>query len=246
MTDEGHDQGARIGNEGEGGAGGVDQEHGVLLDLFEVRRLPLAPLFTATGAALVIYVASELSLVLAVVVTLAVFLGVFVAGWLRMPPERRSEARCRMAVGAIAGAAGTAAYDAIRAIHVAIVDLRFQPFDILEVFGTTLVGEVLPEWVVMTAGVAFHVSIGVGMATAFTLLLRRPNVVNGTLFALVLGSFAVVIIPNWLGTEEVFLEFLAVSSLGFLVYGATVGGLSPWLLVRWRHAEGPRVVERES
>ena len=246
MAGEGQHQRSHDGDGGAGGGDDPDQERGVLPDLVEVRRLPLAPLFAATGAALVIYVTSEISLALAVVITVAIFLGVFAAGWFRIPLAQRAEAKRRVVVGIAAGAAGTAAYDAIRVIHVAVVDLRFPSFDILEAFGTALLGEGRAEWMVMTAGIGFHVTIGVGLVTAYTLVLRRPNVVNGVVFALVLGTFAVVIIPNWLGTEEVFLEFLAVSAVGHLVYGAMAGGVAQWLLGRWRPAEGPEVADGAS
>lgn len=226
-------------DEGDGPVGG-DQDvagepsPGVLADLLETRRLLLVPLLMATGVALVVHVVSDVPLALALGVTVAILLPLAVVGWVRLRPAERADARRRAAVGVVAGAAGTAAYDGTRWGLAEIADLGFWPYDILEVFGTALVGHGQPMWAVLTAGIALHVVTGVGLAAAYALLLRRPTVWNGIVVGLVLGTFMVVIYPNWIGTEGVFGGFLAATAVGHLVYGAAIGLVAMWLVGRRR------------
>lgn len=204
------------------------------------RRLPFAALFLSSGAALLVYILSGISLpaTLAIIVLGATLLGAWV--WHRATASERAGLRQSLRAGGVAGAVAVAAYDSSRYLLVKVAGLAFWPFDVFTLFGQALVGSGAPEPVTTLAGVAFHVTNGVGFALAYSIWLGRRGVWAGMAWALALEGLMVSIYPGWLGLKALN-EFVQVSVVGHFVYGGVLGFTARRLLLRGegaRHGSG--------
>ncbi|GAA1614899.1 hypothetical protein GCM10009679_19140 [Saccharothrix algeriensis] len=199
----------------------------------------VAAVFLASGAALLVYILSGVSLrwtflslgLAAVVVATAVIR--------RLPEPRRSRVLRRMAVGAVAGLAATLAYDAVRIALVEFAGLKLRPFEAWRLFGLALAGEDQSGPWVFWLGVAFHLCNGIAFGVAYTVAFGRRGIWPAIVWALVLESFMVSVYPGWLGLKALE-EFLSVSITGHLAYGIVLGWLARHLLTssRWREHDG--------
>lgn len=194
-------------------------------------RTIFAPLFLGSGAALLIFVASGVSLLaaLGLVCTLAFIVGGIV--WRKLTVTQRADLRTTIGVGFMTGLIATAAYDAARFLLIELTGIAFWPFDIFNVFGRALFGQAAQGSWVTAAGVAYHFTNGISFAIAYTILLGRRGILAGIGWALLLELFMVSVYPGWLGLKALN-EFLQVSIFGHLVYGSVVGGLAKYLLDR--------------
>lgn len=193
------------------------------------QRLLFAALFLSTGAALLVYVISGVSLLAAagLVLVAAAVLGAVI--WRRADPRGQMEMGRLLRAGALAGFLATAAYDLSRFFLIEVTGIAFWPFDIFNVFGQALVGAGYSGAWVRLAGLLYHFANGIGFALAYTIVLGRRGVWAGVAWAMVLELLMVTIYPGWLGMEALN-EFLQVSVLGHVVYGVVLGGSARWLL----------------
>lgn len=193
------------------------------------QRLLFAALFLSTGAALLVYVISGVSLLAAagLVLVVAAVLGAVI--WRRADPRGQMEMGRLLRAGALAGFLATAAYDLSRFFLIEVTGIAFWPFDIFNVFGQALVGAGYSGAWVRLAGLLYHFANGIGFALAYTIVLGRRGVWAGVAWAMVLELLMVTIYPGWLGMEALN-EFLQVSVLGHAVYGVVLGGSVRWLL----------------
>ena len=201
------------------------------LSLPGLARATFAPIFLATGASLVIYIVSGVSLLGATLAAVATVAGFGRWRWAQLsPPERLTLART-LRVGVIAGGLATVAYDGFRYLIIEVLSISFWPFDIFTHFGRGLVGADAPEALVTAAGVLFHVANGVGFATAYTVAFGRSGWVAGIVWAMCLEVMMVSFYPGWLNMKALD-EFLQVSVFGHFVYGSVLGYTSRRLLTR--------------
>jgi hypothetical protein len=194
----------------------------------------VAALFLASGAALVVYIVSGISLRWTFLGLGLVAAAVVVLALRRMAPHRRAFVRRRIAVGAVAGLAATLAYDAVRFGLVEFAGLQVRPFEAWRLFGLALTDTNLPPAAVFAAGTAFHLCNGVAFGIAYTLAFGQRGPIAGIIWALVLETFMVSLYPGWLGLKALD-EFVTVSVAGHLAYGAVLGSLARSLLrsSRW-------------
>ena len=134
----------------------------------------------------------------------------------------RQNIRKRILFGILAGVIATSCYDLFRYLLVTYLDFSFWPFDIFTIFGQLLLGQDSSPLATTIAGIFYHLANGIGFSIAFFLLFRRPNIFYGLAWALMLESIMVSIYPSWLGLKALD-EFLSVSILGHVIYGATLG-----------------------
>lgn len=186
------------------------------------QRMLLLCLPLAGGAGLVIYVVAGVSLP-AAAGTLALIGAV---AWLvalrSVPPAARTELRDRARRGARAGVLGTAAYDATRFGFVALASLSFHPFHVLPIFGRLFLGLDAPPLAAYAVGILYHVTNGIGFAVAYALVVRRGGIWSGIACGIALELCMALLYPSWLRIIAL-QEFLAVSAVGHLVFGAVVG-----------------------
>lgn len=183
----------------------------------------------SSGAGLVAYFVSGLSLPLGIGLAFAVTATVGVIVWRRLDPARRRVVRRRVRAGLVAGLAATAAYDVTRFAVVNLFHLNVRPYAALPVFGQLLVNVPADTGIAWLAGIGYHVVNGVSFSVAYTMLAGSRGVVAGIAFALVLEAFMLTFYPGWLHIEAI-AEFFSMTILGHVAYGATLGWLSRRLL----------------
>ncbi len=192
-------------------------------------RMLFGILFLSTGVALLIYIASGLSLLVTAGLVLAVAIAIGVTIWRQAGEKRRSELRRLMWAGAIAGILATSAYDLVRFLLIEVTGIAFWPFDIFNVFGQALVGAGFSGAWVRLLGVIYHFANGIGFALAYTIIAGKRGVWAGIGWAMILELMMVSVYPGWLDMRALD-EFLQVSVLGHIVYGAVLGYSARWLL----------------
>jgi hypothetical protein len=193
------------------------------------QQLLFAALFLSTGAALLIYIISGISLLAAagLVLAVATVLGALI--WRRSATPSRQALRTLIWVGVIAGFLATSAYDLSRFFLIEVTGIAFWPFDIFNVFGQALVGAGYSGPWVRLAGLLYHFANGIGFALAYTIVAGKRGVWAGILWAMILELMMVSVYPGWLDMRALD-EFLQVSVLGHIVYGAVLGYSARWLL----------------
>lgn len=157
----------------------------------------------------------------------------------RAPPARRRWLARTVLVGAGAGLLATVCYDVSRAGLSQLDPSPYNPFEAIRVFGVLLVGQDAAPSAVYAAGLAFHFVNGTSFAVAYTLLFARGGqtsvrraVLMGVGWGLFLELFQLTLYPGWLDIRA-YDEFVRVSFIGHLVYGATLG-LAARAGLRWR------------
>jgi hypothetical protein len=184
----------------------------------------------AGGLALIIHILSGASL-------LAAYAGVAVVGvivWvvvLNGPGSARSDLIRRVVIGAAAGFLATIAYDSARYALVAVLSWSVNPFRAWPLFGEALLGADSSAAARFALGAAYHVMNGIGFGVTFALIVRRPTWWLGVLWGLTLELAMALLYPRWMRIAQLH-EFLSMSMLGHVVYGATLGASAAVLLQR--------------
>jgi hypothetical protein len=203
------------------------------------RTVLFAAPFLSTGAALLVYILSGLSLL---VTAFLVLVGATVFGvviWRQLPAPSRVVIQRTLCIGVLSGLLATAAYDVSRWVLIAVTGIQFWPFDIFAVFGRALFGADYTGWWVEAAGFAYHLANGIGFAIAYTLVWGHRGVWGGIGWAFVLEGLMVSVYPGWLELKAL-QEFLQVSIFGHVIYGAVLGDMAQRLLVYYQRQNDGR------
>jgi hypothetical protein len=191
--------------------------------------LLLAVAATFSGVALVVHIVSGLSLRLALAGTTALMLLAIVAVWRLADPARRRRIRRVAAMGATAGVLALLAYDLSKWLLSRLDPSPYNPFEAIRAFGMLLVGTGARADVVLAAGTAFHAVNGICFGIAFAFLFGGRGVLAGIGWGLFLELFQLLLYPGWL-SPAFFKEFVQISGLAHVVYGASLGLLCRRLL----------------
>jgi hypothetical protein len=200
-------------------------------------RALLTSIFLGSGAALVAYILSGISLLWTFVAFVSVSVVILAVALQKMSDANRSMILIRVAVGAVSGLAATLAYDLVRLSLVEFGRLDLRPFETWRMFGVGLVGGAKSDASAMAAGTAFHFYNGVTFGIAYTIAFGRRGAWAGILWALALEAIMVSLYPSWLDMKALG-EFLSVSVIGHIVYGSVLGSMAKRLLAR-RGADEP-------
>jgi hypothetical protein len=195
----------------------------------------LALVGLATGAALVVYFIAGVSMGLALAIVITLIAATALMTWSRLRPDARQEFRTRVWAGARAGVPALLAYDVSRMAIVRVADLGMNPFEAIPLFGQLLVGAGAPSLATSVVGVAFHAANGIGFGIAYTVVAGERGPVAGVLWGLGLEAAMLTFYPGWLDIRAV-QEFVSVSILGHVAYGATLGWVARHLLASSRLA----------
>lgn len=179
----------------------------------------------ATGAALVIFFLTGASLALGLGAVTLVVVTASGTAWLRLDSLLRRVVARRALVGLAAGLLGTMAYDLTRFAVVAVFRLSVQPFEAIPLFGQLLLSTDARSAVSDTVGVVYHLANGAGFGLAFAVVAGRRGVIAGIAWAMVLEVAMVTFYPGWLDIRARE-EFLSVTVLGHVAYGAVLGGVA--------------------
>ena len=192
----------------------------------ETTRAVVGAVFLVTGAALVAHIVLGLPLLAGTI------LGVGFAVVVLLVIRARGDLPTRvLRVGVVSGLVATLAYDLSRVALTVLADLPVNPFEAWRFFGAGLIGEAAPEQLQWVAGALFHVTNGVAFAVAYTVWFGTRGPLWGIVYGLCLEGFMLGLYPGWLNITA-YAPFLAVSLLGHVVYGFTLGTLSRKFLLR--------------
>lgn len=187
------------------------------------RSLGVFALFS--GAALVTHIVSGFSLRLALGLAAAiVVLGVGVR-WRRASPELRARMVKVSQVGLLAGLLATGVYDLSKFLLSRWDHSPYNPFEVIRAFGLLLAGSSSPATLVYIAGASFHLLNGIFFGIAFCFFLGRRGVIAGVAWGFFLELFQLTLYPGWLNISF-YGEFVQISALSHLAYGAVLGFIS--------------------
>lgn len=188
--------------------------------------------FLFSGAALLMHILGQVPLRTGLSATFAASGVVVVVAWRRGDAGSRSRLKARIGVGLAAGVAALVVYDAAKLVLAAIDPSPFDPFGAIGLFGVLLAGPGASDAVVLGVGVGYHVLNGVLFGVAFSVLFGHRGVLAGALWGLFLEGFQSALYPGWLDVAF-YREFLGISFLAHVAYGATLGYLCQrWLRTR--------------
>lgn len=189
----------------------------------------LAVAAVGSGACLVVTLATGAPLWLGLlgVIGAASFLGAY--RWAHLDDAGRRDLLARLRAGVLAGLLATLAYDAVRWLLVLVGRLDLSPFGAFPLFGELLVGPA-PLALRVLLGALYHLVNGVSFAVAFCLLLGGRDWRLGILWGLGLEAAMLAVYPGWLELDAVLAEFVTMSFLGHVAFGAVLGRVSARLL----------------
>ena len=133
-------------------------------------------------------------------------------------------------VGLLAGFAASVVYDAARTVLSILDPSPYNPFEAIRLFGLGMVGTDAAPALVFGAGFVIHFLNGTTFGVIYAIFAGRHvrtlrvALVGGMAWGLTLEFIQSILYPGWLGIPNVVLdEFLVISGLGHLAYGATLG-----------------------
>lgn len=201
--------------------------------------LGIAALFS--GAALLGNIVVGLPLPLTLGATATVAIGGSAALIWRAESTRRKALLRTIGIGIGAGFLATLVYDAAKFGLSQLDPSPYNPFEATRIFGQLLIGTAAPGPLVIVTGTAFHFLNGTMFGLAYTVLFARGGRtsvayagLSGAAWGLFLETFQFTLYPDWLGIRLVD-EFVRISALSHLAYGASLG-----LIARWGFREGWR------
>ncbi|MGQ0609398.1 MAG: hypothetical protein ACT4OQ_13190 [Chloroflexota bacterium] len=198
-----------------------------------------------SGAALLGNILIGLPLPITLGATAAVaFGGGTVLLW-RAETARRAALLKTIGIGISAGFLATLIYDAAKFGLSQLDPSPYNPFEATRLFGQLLIGTAAPGPLIVMAGTAFHFLNGTMFGLAFTVLFARGGRTSvaqagltGAAWGLFLEAFQYTLYPDWLGIRLVD-EFIRISALSHLAYGAGLG-----LIARWGYRQARRPQQR--
>ena len=196
--------------------------------------------FLFSGVALLMHILLNVSLPVGLAGTTLLGLVGSAFLWRKLEKFQRLILRVYISLGIIAGIVATIVYD-ITKWGLSLVDpSSFDPFGAVPIFGALIVGQSAPEHWHMAAGIAYHVLNGVTFAVAYCILFGHRGTVTGVGWGVFLEAFQFTLYPGWLNIDAFYAEFVTISALAHVAYGATLGyvckrGLRRTLGDRHRH-----------
>lgn len=181
-----------------------------------------------SGVALLTHIIGGVSLRLALLLAPILPISVFGVVWSRMTPDARHKTVARLKVGVLAGLLATTAYDLTRFMLYRLDTSPYNPFEVIRVFGSLIVGTSAKPLLVYTAGAAFHALNGLCFAIAYWFLFGRYGVLAAIVWALFLEVFQLTLYPGWLNIKF-YREFLQISAASHVSYGTVLGLGCQWL-----------------
>lgn len=179
--------------------------------------------FLFSGAALLMHILWEFPLPIGLGGTVVLAVGGFVSVWRRINHSVREQLITHLKIGVVAGFAATVVYDIVKWGLAAIDPSQFDPFGAVPTFGALLLGPSAPEGWLMAAGIGYHALNGVTFAVAYSILFGYRGILAGIGWGVFLEAFQFTLYPGWLNITAFYAEFITVSFLSHVAYGATLG-----------------------
>lgn len=175
-----------------------------------------------SGVALVMHILAGISLRLALAATASILLCGVATIYIFAEPSRKRWITIRGTVGATAGLAATASYDLSKYVLSVLDPSPYNPFEALKVFGVLFVGQTASGTAIAVSGLGFHVLNGISFGVAYCFFFGSKGIWAGMAWGIFLEGFQIALYPGWLDVRWVS-EFVQISALSHLVYGAVLG-----------------------
>jgi hypothetical protein len=189
--------------------------------------------FLFSGAALLMHILGRVPLRAGLAAAFVAAVVAFGVVWQRQDPAARSRLGSRVVVGLGAGVVALVVYDLTKWVLGRLDPSPFDPFGAITTFGVLLAGPAAGDGTIVAAGVGYHVLNGVLFGVAFSVLFGHRGTIAGVAWGLFLELFQSTLYPGWLDIRF-YAEFLGISVLGHVAYGATLG----YLCQRWLRTRG--------
>lgn len=191
----------------------------------------IAALFLGSGAALLVYILSGISLLItfSVILAGAVVIGVIV--WKTAPDPKKADLKKKFRIGLIAGLLAMIAYDLSRLLLVTLTPMTVWPFEAFMVFGQAFIGEEIRSTGVFLLGVIYHIVNALAFAVAYTLAFGKKGTWYGLAWAMILEVVMLLVYPGWLNIHKIG-QFITMSFFGHVFYGIVLGYSAKRLLLR--------------
>jgi hypothetical protein len=164
----------------------------------------------------------------------------------RASSDRRRWMLRSVVTGVVAGALATAGYDVTRYTLSVFDASPYDPFEAIRRFGALLTGGSTDPATIAITGGLFHLLNGSSFGVAYVFLFARDGqttlrraLATGFGWGLFLELFQIGLYPGWLDIRA-YSEFVTISAVGHLVYGATLGAVARTLLQAWRSRAAAR------
>lgn len=188
----------------------------------------------AGGLGLVAWALTKLPMRILVLLLLVLGVALWIVGRYRLDPARRAELGTRVRIGLVGGVLATIAYDLTRFGLVSLAQWSLQPWAAIPVFGEVFIGPHHSTAALYAVGLTYHLCLnGIGFATAYTVIVKRPHPITGVLWAMGLEAAMALLYPSFLIIKQ-YGEFLTMSVVGHVCYGLVIGA---W--ARYRLSDGP-------
>ena len=140
-----------------------------------------------------------------------------------------------IAVGLIGGLIATLIYDAVRWILNRTVFTHYNSFTSIYIFGSWITGREISTPEAAVAGWTYHYWNGLSIALFYTLTFGRRHWLYAVGYALVMEAFMLGLFPFFVQVSDKF-DFIALSMLGHLAYGAVLGLIAQKHARNWEDA----------
>ena len=179
--------------------------------------------FLFSGVALLTHILLSVSLPIGLAGTTLLGLVGSLHLWRKLEKFQRLVLRTHISIGIIAGIVATIVYD-ITKWGLSLIDpSSFDPFGAVPIFGALIAGQSAPEHWLMAAGIAYHVLNAVTFAVAYCILFGQRGTLTGVGWGVFLEAFQFTLYPGWLNIDAFYAEFVTISALAHVAYGATLG-----------------------
>jgi len=138
-------------------------------------------------------------------------------------PGRAAVITDRVIAGGLWGLIATVAYDLVRPVLLWVLQLHFNPFRAMPVFGSLATGRPITDGVAIAVGWAYHVWNGVTFGMMFCLVRPQGGWIAGMFWGLFLQISMMTLYPDLLQVRLDNPGFLVSSIVGHAVWGSVLG-----------------------
>jgi hypothetical protein len=205
-----------------------------------------------SGLAVITTILTDIPLRVAETLLVLVPLGYLVVIARRTPRPILREVWRVVRAGLAAGFVATLVYDAVRTTLSVFDPSPYNPFEAVHEFGLGIMPADAPPALIMAAGFCIHFLNGSSFGVIYAVFGGRhvrtwqAAVLGGIVWGLTLEFIQSILYPGWLRITTVLQEFLVISGLGHVAYGASLGAGVRLLLSRdtAREVDGERTEQR--
>jgi hypothetical protein len=148
-----------------------------------------------------------------------------------------------MAVGLAGGFVATLAYDGIRWLFGITHLFQYNGFLAIYIFGSWISGRPTGTAAAAVAGWLYHFWNGLSFGVLYTLAFTRKHWLYGVAYGIVMEILMLGLFPMFLPITNK-RDFILMSMLGHIVYGAVLGLIAQRYTRSWRRNYGARKIAR--